>query len=375
MRELMIDPRLDKLADVLIRHSTRLRAGEKVLIEAVDIPSELVTLLVRKAADLGAIPLVTVKQNAILRALYAHAGEAGLRLAGEVERYRMERIDAYIGVRGSLNVSELSDVPGDRMKLYQAHWWKPVHIDVRVRKTKWVVLRYPSASMAQLANLSTEAFEDFYFAACALDYGRMARAMEPLAARMARADRVRILGSDTDLRFSIRGIPAVRCCGARNIPDGEIFTAPVRDSVEGHVHFNARTIYQGTPFNDVRLAFQRGRIVRATADRTERLNEILDADEGARYCGEWALGFHPHIRQPMLDILFDEKIAGSFHLTPGGAYDEADNGNRSAVHWDLVMIQRPDYGGGEIWFDDELIRKDGLFVPADLQGLNPENLI
>lgn len=371
----MIDPRLDKLAEVLIGHSTKLRAGEKVLIEAIDIPPDLVTVLVRKASTLGAIPLVTVKQNAILRALYTHAGEEGLRLAGEVERYRMERVDAYIGVRGSHNVSELSDVPGERMKLYQAHWWKPVHIDVRIRKTKWVVLRYPAPSMAQLANMSTEAFEDFYFAVCTLDYGQMARAMAPLAARMARTDRVRIVGPDTDLRFSIQGIPAVPCGGERNIPDGEIFTAPVRDSIEGHVCFNARTIYQGTPFNDVRFEFQRGKIVEATADRTECLNEILDTDEGARYCGEWALGFHPHIRQPMLDILFDEKIAGSFHLTPGGAYDEADNGNRSAVHWDLVAIQRPEYGGGEIWFDDDLIRKDGLFVPSELQALNPESLV
>ena len=230
--------------------------------------------------------------------------------------------------------------------------------------------------MAQLAGMSTEQFEDFYFDVCTLDYARMAEAEKPLKERMDSSDRVHIIGpNDTDLKFSIKDIPAVQCNGDRNIPDGEVFTAPVRDSVNGVIRFNASTIYQGKSFDDVRLVFENGRIVEATSSDTASLNEIRYTDEGARYVGEFSLGFNPHINKVLRDILFDEKIAGSLHFTPGQAYEEADNGNRSKIHWDLVLIQTPEHGGGEIYFDDELIRKDGRFVPDYLQGLNPENLI
>ncbi|RMF90386.1 MAG: aminopeptidase, partial [Nitrospinota bacterium] len=244
----------------------------------------------------------------------------------------------------------------------------------RVPHTKWVVLRWPTPSMAQQAEMSTEGFEQFYFDVCTLDYGKMAAAMEPLKDWMERTDRVHIVGPGTDLHFSIKGLPAIPCSGEHNIPDGECFTAPVRESVEGKITFNTATLYHGTVFTDVSLVFERGRIVQATANHAEKLNEILDTDEGARYIGEFSLGLNPYITRTMKDILFDEKIAGSFHLTPGNAYDLCDNGNRSEVHWDMVMIQTPAYGGGEIWFDDTLIRKDGRFVPESLQALNPERL-
>jgi aminopeptidase len=257
------------------------------------------------------------------------------------------------------------------MDLYQKHWWLPVHIEVRVPKTRWVVLRYPTDAMAQSASMSSEAFEEFYFNVCTADYAQMQRDQEPLRARMAATDRVRITSPGTDLEFSIKGIPIVPCSGSHNIPDGEVFTAPVRDSINGTIRFNAPSLYQGTVFNDVEFEFQAGKIVRATCSNApDKLNRILDSDEGARYVGEWSLGCNNHVKRPMLDILFDEKIGGSMHLTPGNAYEEADNGNRSRVHWDLVLIQTPDYGGGEIHFDGELVRKDGRFVPPDLQNLN-----
>ena len=371
----MIDPRMTKLANVLINYSTEVKAGDKILIEAIDVPADIVFELVRVAGQAGALPLVSIKSNEILRSLLTHGSEDQIKLIADVEAQRMKQVQAYIGLRGNLNVAELCDVPEDKMKLYQSIWWKSVHGDIRVRHTRWVVLRYPSHSMAQGAQMSTRAFEDFFFDVCTFDYSRMSRAMQPLKELMERTDRVRLVGPGTDLKFSIKGIPAVPCDGKLNIPDGEVFTAPVRNSVTGVIQFNAETLYQGVVHNNIRLEFSEGKVVKATSNKTEHLNQVLDTDEGARYVGEFALGVNPFITKPMLDILFDEKIAGSFHFTPGAAYeDEADNGNRSSVHWDMVMLQAAADGGGEIYFDDQLVRKNGLFVPQELQPLNPEQL-
>ena len=370
----MHDPRLDALANLLITHSTRLQQGEKILIETFDIPEDMVIALIRAVRKAGGVPLVSYKQNRIQRELIQAGQEEAMQTIGECETYRMERVQAYIGLRGSRNIAEMSDVAATAMELYERHWVQPVHFQVRVPKTKWVVLRWPSASMAQQAKVSTDAFEDFYFDVCTLNYAKMAEAQKPLAALLDQTDQVHITGPDTDLRFSIKNIPSIPCSGEHNIPDGECFTAPVRDSVEGTVCFNTPTLYRGTPFENISLRFENGRIIEATASDTQALNDILDADEGARYIGEFAIGFNPFITTPMLDILFDEKIAGSFHFTPGQAYEVADNGNRSSVHWDMVMIQTPEFGGGEIYFDEKLIRKDGLFVVPELLNLNPENL-
>ena len=367
----MNDPRLTRLAEVLIHHSCQLQAGETVLIEAYDLPEPtLVCRLVEQAASCGAHALVTWKNNTVLRALYKHASPESISLAGEIEQSRMEKVQAYIGIRGAENSSQFSDVSQERMDVYQQKWWHPVHSGVRVPKTKWVVLRYPTAAMAQAADMSNEAFEEFYFNVCTVDYEQMAKDQEPLVKRMEAADKVHIIAPGTDLTFSIKGIPIRPCHGQRNIPDGEVFTAPIKDSVNGVVKYNTPSRYQGTVFNDIEFTFEQGKIVKATANETEKINQVLDSDEGARYIGEWSIGCNNQVRKPMLDTLFDEKIGGSFHLTPGQAYDDADNGNRSRVHWDLVLIQRPEYGGGEIWVDDELVRKDGKFLPDDLQGLN-----
>jgi aminopeptidase len=302
------------------------------------------------------------------RALALEASDRQLNLMASHELARMKKMNAYIAVRGSNNITELSDVPPEKMKLIGRKMRRVQ--DQRVKKTKWVVLRWPTPSMAQLAGMSTEAFEDFYFDVCTLDYRKLLPGMKALKRLMEKTDRVQIKGPGTDLRFSIKGIPAVICGGDRNIPDGEVFTSPVKDSVEGHVTFNAPSIYQGIAFDGIRLEFKSGKIVDATSNETQKLNKILDSDPGARYIGEFSLGFNPRVFQPMRDILFDEKIAGSFHFTPGQAYEEADNGNQSQVHWDMVNIQRPDYGGGEIYFDGKLLRKNGKFLPNQLHSLN-----
>ena len=371
----MTDPRVEKLADLLISYSCDLKLGENILIEAIDIPPMFTKELVRRAHAVGGRPVVLLKSNEVNRSLMMEGENEQWQLIADIERYQMEKMQCYIGARGSPNVSELSDVPSDRQKLYEANVWKRVHQEIRIKKTRWVVLRWPHPSMAQQAEMSTESFEDFYFNVCTLDYAKMSRAMQPLKQLMERTDRVRLVGpNDTDLSFSIRGIPAIPCDGRVNIPDGEVFTAPVRDSVNGVIHFNCPTIYRGVTHNDVRFFFEHGRIVEATSSNTDKLTELLDTDEGARYVGEFAIGFNPYCTKPMKDILFDEKIAGSIHFTPGQAYEEANNGNNSAIHWDIVLMQTPEVGGGEIWFDDRLVRKDGRFVIPELADLNPEKL-
>ena len=369
-----MDPRIQKLADVLVNYSCRVRPGEKVLIEASGVPTEMVTALVKEVYRKKAFPFVELSDNRVKREILMGVTEEMLDAWQKYDVYRMKEMDAYIGIRGGNNSLELGDVPGDKKRLYDAIYAQKVHFDVRVNQTKWVILRWPTEGMSQQAKMSTEAFEDYFFDVCTLDYARMDKAMDGLKALMEKTDKVRIVAKDTDLTFSIKGIGAVKCSGESNIPDGEVYSAPVKTSVNGTIRYNTPSIEDGFEFNDVTLTFKDGKIVRATANDTERLNKILDTDEGARYVGEFALGVNPFVTKPIGDILFDEKIAGSLHFTPGCCYEDCDNGNQSAVHWDLVLMQTPEKGGGEIYFDDVLIRKDGKFVLPELMGLNPENL-
>lgn len=370
----MRDPRIDTLASNLINYSLKLQKGEKVLIENFTLQRELVQAIVREAYKVGAYPFVSLKDPQVTRSLLLGAQKEQYDMMAAYEANVMRDMDAYIGLRASNNINELADVPADKMKIEGDTIGKKVHSEIRVPKTKWVVMRYPNSSMAQLAKMSTEAFEDFYFNVCNLDYSKMSTAMDNLVDLMNRTDKVHITGPGTDLTFSIKDIPAIKCAGEMNIPDGEVFTAPVKDSVNGVISYNTPSPYQGFTFENVKLTFKNGKIVEAEANDTERINKVFDTDEGARFVGEFAIGVNPYILDPMQDILFDEKIDGSFHFTPGQCYDEAFNGNSSNIHWDMVNIQRPEYGGGEIYFDDVLIRKDGRFVIPELECLNPENL-
>jgi aminopeptidase len=371
----MINSETDQLARTIITYSVRLQPGERLLIECLGPAKRLAAALVRQAYAVGGCPFLTLKDPELDRELLRHATADQLRAMAGWEAARMREMQAYVGVRAPENAYEQADVPPEQSALWRTHFWRPVHTELRVARTKWCVLRYPTPAMAQAAGISTAAFEEFYFKVSNLDYSRMSQAMDALVALMERTDRVRVVGpGETDLTFSIKGLPAVKCAGERNLPDGEVYTAPVRESVAGLIAYNTPATYQGTRFDQIRFTFRRGRIVDATATNSVRLNQILDTDEGARYVGEFSLGVNPHILHPMNETLFDEKISGSIHLTPGSSYDEASNGNQSAVHWDLVLIQRADYGGGEIWFDGRLIRKDGIFVVPELEPLNPANL-
>ncbi len=370
----MVDPRIKTLAHNLVNFSCRLKKDENVLIEAYDGCEELVLELIREAYAAGARPHVWLRSARVGRALALGCTKEQLALDAKADSFLMENMQAYIGVRGANNTAETADVPAEKNALRGAEYGEPVHGKIRVPKTKWCVLRYPSPSMAQAANMSTEAFEDYYFNVCCLNYSKMDRAMDPLKALMERTDKVHIVGPGTDLTFSIKGLPAIKCAGDCNIPDGEIFTAPAAGSINGHITFNTPSLFEGFTFENIRLTYENGRLVDATANDTERVREIFERDEGAKGVGEFAIGVNPYVTAPMKDTLFDEKIAGSFHFTPGACYDECDNGNRSKIHWDLVLIQTKEWGGGEMYFDDVLVRKDGLFVLEELKCLNPENL-
>jgi len=372
----MQDPRIAKLAGNLVNYSTSLKPGEKVLIETIGFELPLTRALINAAYDAGAIPFVDIKHGDVLNTLLQRAIPEQLESIARWECTRMSEMDAYIAVRARDNIFDMANVPADKMSLYDHLWMHKVHHEIRVPKTKWVVLRYPNDSMAQMAGMTTDDFEDFYFRVCNLDYAKMSRAMDPLVELLNKSEEVHLVGPNLDLTFSIAGIPAIKCAGESNIPDGEVYTAPVRDSINGVITYNTPSINEGITFENIRFRFEKGRIVEASAGaNTGRLNEILDRDEGARYIGEFALGVNPYITKPINDTLFDEKIMGSFHFTPGACYDEAPNGNESVIHWDLVHIQTQAYGGGEIYLDDRLIRKDGLFVARELLPLNPENLV
>lgn len=373
---IIMDERIITLARGLVNYSCNVQKGEKVYINYIGASTEdLARQLVKEVYAVGGLPFVHYVNPRLQRELLLECTEEQLQLMAEVDSAEMAQMDCYIGVRGSDNVSENADVPAEKLAMYDKLYSTPVHHGIRVPKTKWVVLRYPNASMAQLANTSMEAFEDFYFNVCNLDYSKMAKAMESLVDLMNRTDKVRIEGPGTDLTFSIKNIPAIPCAGNMNIPDGEVFTAPVKDSINGTLTYNTPAVFQGYTYENISLTFQAGKIIEATANDTERINQVFDTDEGARYVGEFAIGVNPYITKPMKDTLFDEKIMGSFHFTPGNCYDEAPNGNHSAIHWDLVCIQTPEFGGGKIYFDDVLIRENGRFVIPELDSLNPENLI
>ena len=373
----MQDIRINKLAESLVHYSCKVNKNENVLIKVYGEGEEynLVVALIKEIYKAGANPFVWNHNPQIMRELLKDCNEGQIKLWAQTDLSLMQKMDAYIGIWGGSNNAENSSVSRENNQIYEKFYSNPVHMHERVKNTKWVILNYPTPSMAQQASMSTDEFEDFYFKVCNLDYSKMSKAMDNLVELMEKTNRVKIVGKETDLTFSIKNIKAIKCAGEMNIPDGEVFTAPVRESVNGILSYNAPSLYNdGFTYENIKFEFKDGKIIKATANDTKRINGILDTDEGARYIGEFSLGLNPYITKPMKDILFDEKIMGSFHFTPGSCYDEAPNGNKSIIHWDLVCIQTEDYGGGEIYFDDILIRKNGIFVVDSLKCLNPENL-
>ena len=374
IKEVILDTRIEKLAHNLINYSVSLKKGERILIEAKDCDKTILKALIREVYKVGAYPYVNLFSSEISRELLMGESEQRCSLLANHDLEFIKKMDAYIVIRGSNNTFEMTDVPAEKTALHM-RLTNPVK-DWRVNNTKWVLLLSPTGALAQNAKMSTEEYENFYYNVCTLDYSKMDKAMNSLVSLMEKTDKVRLVAPNTDISFSIKGIPAVKCAGKMNIPDGEVFTAPIKESVNGKITYNLDTVYSGISFSNICLEVENGKIVKATGTNQEKLNSILNTDEGARYFGEFAIGVNPYIKRGFQDILFDEKMAGSIHFTPGCCYEnEAPNGNLSAIHWDMVLSMLPQHGGGEIYFDNKLIRKDGLFVIDELKCLNPENLI
>jgi aminopeptidase len=367
----MRDPRLEKLAANLLDYSLKLQPGEKLAIESEIASRELVAAVIEGAYQRKAIPFYQVGDARLRRAWFLGAQREQMDLEIAWALRRLEDLDASLYIVSGDNASELADVPPSVMEASR-HASEPLM--EKYLSKKWCLLRFPTPAAAQAAGMSTEGFEDFCLEVSSLDYARMDKAMDPLVGLMSRTDRVRVVAPGTDLSFSIKGIPVLKAAGKNNIPDGEVFTAPVRDSVDGTILFNTPSLEDGVTYERIRLTFADGKVVESVANEAEKLLQMLDTDEGSRYLGEFALGVNPRIEKPMKDTLYDEKISGSLHVALGRAYDDADNGNRSSLHWDLVLIQTPQWGGGELYFDDVLVRKDGRFALPELEGLNPENL-
>lgn len=359
----------EKLSETIVHYSLDVKPNDKVLITCTSECKPLVLKLIDAITAAGAVPIVELGDDEIDAYSLRHTSDERIRLLADMAEFDVDHFDCFIHIRYTKNEYETKNVPAEvRRKLGEA---KEHADDIRINERRWTLLNYPSVVDAYKAGMPTEEFFQYAVDVMNVDYKRMYDAILPLKELMEKTDQVRIVGPNTDISFSIKGIPAIPCCGKANIPDGEIYTAPVKESVNGTITYNTPCPYQGNIYTNVSLTFENGKIIKATCDQdNDTLNEIFDTDEGSRYVGEFSFGVNPKILDPMGDILYDEKILGSIHFTPGRAYKDAFNGNLSSVHWDMVLVQRPEYGGGEIYFDGKLIRKDGKFVLPELEALN-----
>lgn len=364
--------KIKQLASILINHSVKLQKGENLVLEASIESKPLIKEIIKLATEKEAfvqLNLIDDEFNSYTLKNSQVNGFENYKDFYSIRKQSFEKMDAYIAIRAETN--EFNSVNVDQSIISEVQKINSDSLTTRLSK-KWVVLRWPTPASAQKAQMSFDDYKDFCFDAMCVDYKKMDDAQTPLVELMNKTDKVKIVGPGTNLEFSIKGIPTIKCAGEYNIPDGEVFTAPTLTSTNGTIKFNTYSILQGKKWENIELTFENGQIVKATCDNQpeQELNKIFDQDKGARFVGEFSLGINNFIQKPVGEILYDEKIGGSIHFTPGRAYEEADNTNKSVLHWDLVLIQTPEFGGGEIYFDDVLVRKDGKFVVDSLLPLN-----
>lgn len=368
-----MNEKLKELSKKIVNYSLDIKENDKVLIKIQSLNCrDLVKYLVRDIVDKRAIPFVKIVDLDINSLLLELTTDYRIEEIKKQDKFEVDNYDCFINIKYSTNDYESSKINSEiRKKIGVA----TKDIDsIRINQKRWVLLNYPSVLDAYKANMKTDDFYKFSIDAMTIDYNKMYEDIKPLKQLLEKTDKVRIVAPNTDLTFSIKDMPIIPCCGKCNIPDGEIYTAPIKDSVNGKITYNTRSPYNGYVFSNVSLTFKDGKIIKSTSElNNDKLSEIFDTDEGARYIGEFSIGLNPFIKDPIGDILYDEKIKGSIHFTPGQAYHDAYNKNDSSIHWDLVLIENKEYGGGELYFDNVLVRKDGIFVIDSLKHLNYEN--
>lgn len=366
----MIDRRLENLGDIIVMHSCKIQKGENVLIEASIQSTDLVKYLLKKCYEIGANPFVIYNDMATNRIIISNCNEKQLEIMKEWESAIMDKIDSYIEIRGFDNTCEMFNVPAEKNNLYWENFYGPVQFGLRGPNHKWVTLNYPTPAMAQKFKMNTDDFEEYFFSVCTTNYKEMAENMIELKKAVDSAKKMTIKKHGYSLEIGI-GAEAYICAGEINIPDGELFFAPKKYEVNGTILFDTPCLFRNLMFKDIKLTFKDGKVVEASSSNyNDKLNDIVFTDEGSCYLGEVAFGTNPNVDRIVDNILFDEKMLGSIHIALGDAHVNSDNGNRSTLHWDIVQVHKESYGGGEIYLDDKLIMKDGIFIPNALQSLN-----
>lgn len=367
----MIDIRLARLADTIIDYSLNIQPGERVLIESSKNCSEMLKYMIRKIADRGAIPLVQLNETTLRASLITNGSVEQFKLMEKHQRSILSDVDVYINMLDSDNSFDMSSVPSDKRKIYQEYYFKPINFEIIIPNKRWITVEYPSVAAANRFCMNSNEFEDYFFKAVNCDYADLSRKMNKLKELMDKTKSIKISALETEFYLETGGNPAAICDGKINIPDGEIFLGPKPDSASGEIKFNTPSKYMGSIFNDLKLTFVNGKLIKAiTSSNQKKLDEIVNTDEGSRFIGEFAIGTNSSITVPTNNIIFDEKICGSFHIALGASHHLSDNGNVSAIHWDIVQMLTKKYGGGSIYFDNELIQKDGIFVTEELKQLN-----
>ena len=367
----MLDSRLKKVADIVIDYSLSIKMGDRVLIETTKNCSDILKYMIQKISEKGAMPFVMFNETDIKRELIKNGTAEQFQLMRKHTEAILDNVDVYINMIDSDNCYDMSDVSTEKKALYQQYYFKPIYFEIIFPKLRWITVDYPSVSSAQQFGMSTEAYENYFFQAMTTDYKSLEEKMFALKELLDRGQHIQILSPTTDLEFDIKQCKSAICSGKINLPDGEIFIAPDLYSANGHILFNVPTRYQGNDFQDLFLKFENGRVIEYNARyNIEKLKQILESDEGNKYIGEFAFGTNPNIEIPRSNILFDEKILGSFHIALGNSHDLSDNGNRASIHWDIVNMMTLEYNGGKIIIDDELIQENGIFIPKSLQSLN-----
>lgn len=352
-----MDNRVSELAALLVGYSLKVKKGDVVKISGTELAKPLILAAYEEVVKKGGHPLVDLFFDEAGEIFYRRASGAQLDYLSPVRLYAAKKIDAALFIHSPSNTRMLSDVgPAKIARVRRAN--KPVS-DIIMKRVRWVLVNYPTRALAQEAEMPLSRYEDFLFNSCLVDWREMKRDLQYLKKVLERTDVVRIVGEDTDISFSIRGRKAIICAGESNMPDGEIFTAPVEGSVEGKIYYGFPAIFGGREVSGIRLRFEKGKVVEATAEKNEDLLlRLLDTDRGARVPGEFGIGYNYGIDRFTRDILFDEKIGGTIHIALGKSYAESGGKNDSALHWDMIKDLRQE---GVIYLDDRPIMEKGSF--------------